>query len=93
MSSPVKLSKPFGAKYVVAIDPLDGSSNIDVNVAVGSIFGIYRSFNRNAKGLSGHNLVASGLCHVWIFSANWFCVTENHLAYLFMTIRLGGSCW
>lgn len=57
---PVKLSKPFGAKYVVAIDPLDGSSNIDVNVAVGSIFGIYRTFNRNAQGLSGHNLVASG---------------------------------
>jgi fructose-1,6-bisphosphatase I len=30
------------AKYVVAIDPLDGSSNIDVNVPVGSIFSIYR---------------------------------------------------
>ena len=29
-------------KYVVAIDPLDGSSNIDVNVAVGTIFSIYR---------------------------------------------------
>lgn len=29
-------------KYVVAIDPLDGSSNIDVNVAVGTIFAIYR---------------------------------------------------
>lgn len=30
------------AKYIVAIDPLDGSSNIDVNVAVGTIFSIYR---------------------------------------------------
>lgn len=29
-------------KYVVAIDPLDGSSNIDVNVPVGTIFSIYR---------------------------------------------------
>ncbi len=29
-------------KYIVAIDPLDGSSNIDVNVSVGSIFSIYR---------------------------------------------------
>ncbi len=29
-------------KYVVLIDPLDGSSNIDVNVSVGSIFSIYR---------------------------------------------------
>jgi fructose-1,6-bisphosphatase I len=30
------------AKYIVAIDPLDGSSNIDVNVGVGTIFSIYR---------------------------------------------------
>lgn len=29
-------------KYVVAIDPLDGSSNIDVNVSIGTIFSIYR---------------------------------------------------
>src|ERR1700712_4396348 len=30
------------AKYIVAMDPLDGSSNIDVNVSVGTIFSIYR---------------------------------------------------
>jgi fructose-1,6-bisphosphatase I len=29
-------------KYVVLIDPLDGSSNIDVNVSVGTIFSIYK---------------------------------------------------
>ncbi|MCB0772226.1 MAG: class 1 fructose-bisphosphatase [Flavobacteriales bacterium] len=29
-------------KYVVAMDPLDGSSNIDVNVSIGTIFSIYR---------------------------------------------------
>lgn len=29
-------------KYVVTIDPLDGSSNIDVNVSIGTIFSIYR---------------------------------------------------
>lgn len=29
-------------KYVVVMDPLDGSSNIDVGVSVGTIFGIYR---------------------------------------------------
>src|SRR5690606_12705546 len=29
-------------KYVIAIDPLDGSSNIDVNVSIGTIFFIYR---------------------------------------------------
>lgn len=35
------------AKYIVCIDPLDGSSNIDVNVSVGTIFSIYR---RTATG-------------------------------------------
>ncbi len=29
-------------KYIIAIDPLDGSSNIDVNVSVGTIFSIYK---------------------------------------------------
>jgi fructose-1,6-bisphosphatase I len=33
------------AKYVVCIDPLDGSSNIDVNVSIGTIFSIYRRKN------------------------------------------------
>ena len=31
----------LNAKYVVAMDPLDGSSNIDVNVSIGTIFSIY----------------------------------------------------
>jgi fructose-1,6-bisphosphatase I len=35
-----KVSK--NAKYVVCVDPLDGSSNIDANVSVGTIFAIYR---------------------------------------------------
>jgi fructose-1,6-bisphosphatase I len=35
-----KVSK--NAKYVVCVDPLDGSSNIDVNVSIGTIFSIYR---------------------------------------------------
>jgi fructose-1,6-bisphosphatase I len=30
------------AKYVVLFDPLDGSSNIDVNVSIGTIFSVYR---------------------------------------------------
>lgn len=36
----VKLSSK-GGKYIVYLDPLDGSSNIDVNVSIGSIFSIY----------------------------------------------------
>lgn len=34
--------KNRNAKYVVLTDPLDGSSNVDVNVSVGTIFSIYR---------------------------------------------------
>ncbi|MBP9153084.1 MAG: class 1 fructose-bisphosphatase [Flavobacteriales bacterium] len=34
-------------QYVVAIDPLDGSSNIDVNVSIGTIFSIYRRTSKS----------------------------------------------
>ncbi len=39
------------AKYVVCIDPLDGSSNIDVNVSIGTIFSIYRRTTLSGTGL------------------------------------------
>src|SRR5262245_39201755 len=39
---PTLLAETDGARYAVLIDPLDGSSNIDVNGAVGTIFSIYR---------------------------------------------------
>ena len=40
-------------EYVVCYDPLDGSSIVDYNLSVGSIFGIYKG------GLNGKNIVAS----------------------------------
>jgi fructose-1,6-bisphosphatase I len=55
--------------YVVAFDPLDGSSNIDVAVPVGSIWSIYKRKtdpNKNKQGTiedalqSGENIVAAG---------------------------------
>lgn len=39
---PLPAVESKNSKYVVVFDPLDGSSNIDVNVSVGTIFGIYR---------------------------------------------------
>lgn len=55
------------AKYVVLMDPLDGSSNIDVNVSVGTIFSIYRRLSPvgspaiEADFLQpGHRQVAAG---------------------------------
>ena len=37
------------AKYIVLFDPLDGSSNIDVNVSIGTIFSIYRRQSTGEK--------------------------------------------
>jgi len=55
------------SKYVVVFDPLDGSSNIDVNVSVGTIFGIYRRVSDPAGPCAiedflqpGNQLVAAG---------------------------------
>ena len=36
-------------KYIVCIDPLDGSSNIDFNVSVGTIFSIYRRITKQGE--------------------------------------------
>lgn len=38
------------AKYVVMIDPLDGSSNIDVNASIGTIFSIFRRKSLEGPG-------------------------------------------
>jgi fructose-1,6-bisphosphatase I len=38
----VAFKNSINSKYVVLLDPLDGSSNIDVNVSVGTIFSIYQ---------------------------------------------------
>ncbi|WP_101776136.1 class 1 fructose-bisphosphatase [Pasteurella oralis] len=55
------------AKYVILTDPLDGSSNIDVNVAVGTIFSIYRRISPIGTPVTledfmqpGHRQVAAG---------------------------------
>ena len=37
-------------KYVVLLDPLDGSSNIDVNVSIGTIFSIYKRTTATGEG-------------------------------------------
>ena len=56
-------------KYFVAYDPLDGSSLIDVNLSVGSIFGIYE----NAFG--SNNMVAA--CYVVYGPRVEMVFTEN----------------
>lgn len=55
------------SKYVVMFDPLDGSTNIDVNITVGSIFGVYRRISEQGTPCveedflqPGHRQVAAG---------------------------------
>ena len=59
---PVEFDRPGdGAKYVVVFDPLDGSSNIDVNVSVGTTFSILRRTAGGKGALQpGHRQVAAG---------------------------------
>lgn len=53
-------------KYVLVFDPLDGSSNIDVNVSIGTIFGIFPRITQDGCGTiedilqKGRNMVAAG---------------------------------
>ncbi|MGH2569154.1 MAG: class 1 fructose-bisphosphatase [Bacteroidota bacterium] len=53
-------------KYVLLYDPLDGSSNIDANVSIGTIFSIYRRITPSGNGRledclqPGHKQVAAG---------------------------------
>ncbi len=48
------------AKYVVLIDPLDGSSNIDVNVSVGTIFSIFKRKSQGEKPVEISDFLQSG---------------------------------
>ena len=62
---PIPEEFPVG-DYVLVYDPLDGSSNIDVNVSIGTIFSIYRKISAGARGTMedclqpGRALVAGG---------------------------------
>jgi len=47
-------------KYVVLIDPLDGSSNIDVNVSVGTIFSIYRRVTKSGTPVTIDDFLQKG---------------------------------
>lgn len=51
-------------KYVVLMDPLDGSSNIDVNVSVGTIFSIYRRITPIGQPVTEEDFLQPGNCQV-----------------------------
>ncbi len=47
-------------KYVVCMDPLDGSSNIDVNVSIGTIFSVYRRITKPGTEVQNIDLLQVG---------------------------------
>ena len=59
---------PETAKYIIAFDPLDGSSNIDVNVSIGSIFAIWKRPDYSAPASvndflrTGNEIEIAGYC-------------------------------
>ena len=52
------------SKYVVLMDPLDGSSNIDVNVSVGTIFSIYRRVSEPGQPVELRDFLQKGVNQV-----------------------------
>jgi fructose-1,6-bisphosphatase I len=48
------------ATYVIAIDPLDGSSNIDVNVSIGTIFSIFRRVTPAGSPITKEDVLQKG---------------------------------
>jgi fructose-1,6-bisphosphatase I len=58
---------PLRGKYCVCFDPLDGSSNIDCGVSIGTIFGIYMIKDKDNVTLDdvlqpGTDMLAAGYC-------------------------------
>lgn len=48
------------SKYVVMFDPLDGSGNIDVNVSIGTIFGVYRRVSERGQPCTAADFLQAG---------------------------------
>ncbi|KAA6422612.1 MAG: fructose-1, partial [Trebouxia sp. A1-2] len=64
---PIIVEEAYWGEYCVVMDPLDGSSNIDCGVSIGTIFGIYR-VQPGSRGTAedvlrpGKEMVAAGYC-------------------------------
>ena len=59
MADPMFIQKEDTGKYIFMMDPLDGSSNIDVNVSIGTIFSIYRKITAG-HSISNDDLLQKG---------------------------------
>ena len=92
----VVISSNQDAKYVVLFDPLDGSSNIDVNASIGTIFAIYRRVSQQGCRLrdflqNGLKQVAAGYV---LYGASTLLVyaTENGVNGFTLEQSIGEFC-
>ena len=65
LDAPLVVQEAAGAPYLLVFDPLDGSSNIDVNLSIGTIFSVLQRPARLTLGVDdflqpGHRQVAAG---------------------------------
>jgi len=61
--NPVIINPESAGNYIFMMDPLDGSSNIDVNVSIGTIFSIYRKISPD-KEVKDEDLLQKGTAQV-----------------------------
>jgi fructose-1,6-bisphosphatase I len=73
-SKPVFAPKHLDGDYIVYFDPLDGSSNIDINMPIGTIFSIYHKDGGMLQ--KGENQVAAG--YALYGSSVMFVYTAGH---------------
>ncbi len=52
------------SKYVVMFDPVDGSNNIDVNISIGTIFGVYKRISKQGESCNKNDFLQSGIKQV-----------------------------
>ncbi len=78
LDEPVYPEKGKNAKYVISFDPLDGSSNIDVNVSIGTIFSIHKRIGDGEENFlqEGFKQVAAG--YVIYGSSTMFVFTTGN---------------
>jgi fructose-1,6-bisphosphatase I len=79
----IRIPEPYPVgRYVVLFDPLDGSSNIDANVSIGTIFSIYRKVSQEGRGShadclqAGDQQVAAG--YIIYGSSTMLVLTVGH---------------
>ncbi len=88
-NEPIIVENAPNGKYVIAFDPLDGSSNIDINVTIGTIFSIYKRLEPDSENpptiedllQPGYKQVAAG--YALYGSSTMLVYTTGHGAHAF----------